>query len=1084
MKKHLLRNLFIFLLLSLFSGVNAANIGDTINIGGRKFRALSTNLIANPSFENGFTGWTDATTSAALLTSAKFNIATTGGVNNSKYLIGLANENSSSAGSIGTGWPIASGKTYLLAYQVKYLDAATAAASEVYLKISRTNDKTASAETSVLINATQVNGGGVWTQNFVYFTNTNPVYSYVQARFRWLGNRLGFDDFMLYEAVEIVNTEALQAVINEAQALYNSTANGAVEFQAAISTAQSFLNSSSTAEVTTAISNLQKAILTYKYANASETNPLDMTSYIANPGFDANTTTGWEGAGTVNYHSVEIYQKTFDMYQTISGLPAGKYRLKAKGFERPKANDIGAAYKAGTETIYARLYAKTTGYSEVAIPFNSLYKHSYTATGSSNGYVNTMAAAEIMFSNATTSYYEMTLPNIMLNAGQTLTIGAKSTFQQTGYWALFDNFRLEYLGAANVNDTAIALNNRIVEAQSLLTQHIQTSAISALNAAITQAQSATSANPLVSADVKNAKIAIDAAITNAYSSLAAYKSLLKAITDANLILTFLEKADEITKLQNAINTANSSYNNADLTLIQINNATATLRAVTKTVGKQIYVPTWMMGDVYTASNNWSIERSKQSKNWILFWEPGFGDNPGSIVDDCLALAEKCFDFYADSLKFITKGSSKTDTYKMIIRLRYSTEWEASGSGVDNTIGLLTLTSWALTSRGGQTIAHEVGHCFQYQTHCDNNNMNGWMYGFGADASGSNGWWEQCAQWQAYKVFPAMQFGNEWFTGYLANTHKNLLNETYRYNNFFIQDYWCNLRGMDIIGKLWNKSIKPEDPVETYKRLNVLTQADFNDEMWTCGAKFATWDIPALKSYGASYITTRTQPKMNNQGNYVWRIDSTACLENYGHNIIRLNAPTTAKTVTANFEGLAGTNGFRKNYVAYAGWRYGFVALLKDGTRVYGDIQSTNMTTNAGKSSISFDCPANCDKLWLVVSGAPSIHWRHAWDDNDAPDEQWPYQVRFNNTNLFGYTNIIDAIDYTYEGNIELVTKGKGLYISEIPAQSVINIYNVLGACLFSQKISDTSFTTELKQGIYVVSIKTPQGLFTRKILIQ
>jgi len=61
---------------------------------------------------------------------------------------------------------------------------------------------------------------------------------------------------------------------------------------------------------------------------------------------------------------------------------------------------------------------------------------------------------------------------------------------------------------------------------------------------------------------------------------------------------------------------------------------------------------------------------------------------------------------------------------MIIRLRYSSDWEASGSGVDNTIGLLTLTSWALTSRGGQTIAHEVGHCFQYQVHCDNNNNNG------------------------------------------------------------------------------------------------------------------------------------------------------------------------------------------------------------------------------------------------------------------------------------------------------------------------------------------------------------------------
>ena len=58
------------------------------------------------------------------------------------------------------------------------------------------------------------------------------------------------------------------------------------------------------------------------------------------------------------------------------------------------------------------------------------------------------------------------------------------------------------------------------------------------------------------------------------------------------------------------------------------------------VGKKIYVPGWMMGDVYNPTNNWSIERSKQSKNWILFWEPGFGDNPGTAIDDCLALAEK------------------------------------------------------------------------------------------------------------------------------------------------------------------------------------------------------------------------------------------------------------------------------------------------------------------------------------------------------------------------------------------------------------------------------------------------------------
>ncbi|MDP4277781.1 MAG: DUF6055 domain-containing protein, partial [Bacteroidota bacterium] len=864
--KRLLQNLVIAVttFVSVYAGATN-QAGDTLTIDGKRYKLLSGNLITNPGFENGLTGWTDATTSAATLTSAKFSISTTGGVGNSSYLIGLANENSTSSGSIGMGWPITSGKSYLFSFQAKYLNTTTAAGSEVYLKTSLTNDKTSSAEPSVLINSAQVNGGGAWTRNYVFFTNSNPAYSYIMARFRWLGNRLGFDDFMLYEATEVIDYAALQAVISEAQSLYNVTANGAAELQAAIRTAQGFLSSTSSTEIAKAIADLKKAMLTYKYANASPEKPLDMTGFIVNPGFDGNSTTGWEGAGTVNYHEVEFYQKTFNMYQVINGLPAGRYRLKAQGFERPTSNDGGAAYKAGTETIYARLYATSPGYSDVSVPFNSLYKQAYTGTGSSNGYVNTMAGAEIMFTNTTNNYYELSLPDILVNEGAALTIGAKTDFQQNGYWALFDHFRLDYLGASTTNDLVVAVNNRIAEAQSLLTKPIQQSAADGLNQAITQAQAATTANPPVPEAVSAAKAAIDTAINTANISLKAYAGLQKAINDANLILSFLDKANEISTLQTAIDTATLRLENRELTLTQINNATTSLKTVTRSVGKQLYIPTWMMGDVYNPSNNWSIERSKPSKNWILFWEPGFGDNPGSIVDDCLALAEKCFAFYSDSLKFIQKGSSKTDTYKMIIRLRYSTDWEASGSGVDNTIGLLTLTSWALSSRGGQTIAHEVGHCFQYQTHCDNNDSNGWMYGFGNNASGGNGWWEQCAQWQAYKVFPSQQFTSEWFSDYLSHVHKNILTESYRYNNYFIQDYWCYLHGMDMIGRLWNKSVKPEDPVETYKRLNGISQSQFNDEMWNCAARFATWDIPAIKSYGASTITSRTQPKMNNMG---------------------------------------------------------------------------------------------------------------------------------------------------------------------------------------------------------------------------
>lgn len=1085
MKKSLLRHsLLAWLAFISIVAVAQYQAGDEITVGAKKYKLLSSNLVANPGFESGFTGWTDATPSAATLTSTKFSISATGGVANSKYLVGLANENSSSSGSIGTGWPVEPGKSYLFAYQVKYLTAATAAGSEIYLKTSLTNDKTSSAEPKVIINSTQVGDGGAWTQNHVFVTNANPAYSYLMVRFRWLNNRLGFDDFMLYEAIEVVNTDVLSAAISQAQTLYNPGAIGATELQTAIATAQGYLSSTSATDVNQAIANLQTAIRTYQYANASADNPLDMTHFIVNGGFDNNTSTGWEGAGTVNYREVEFYQKTFNMYQAIAGLPAGKYRLKAQGFERPKLNDSGTAYKAGTETIYARLYAQSAGYTEVGTPFNSLYKHTYTGTGSLNGYVNTMAAAETMLANTAMGYYEMTLPHILVNQGQNLTIGAKSDFLQSGYWVLFDNFRLEYLGAADVGDLAIALNNRVAEAQSLLDRYIQTSAADALNAAVAQAQGATSANPLVLADVTAAKTAIDAAITNAYTSAGAYQNLQKAVNEANLILGFLDKTDEITKLQNAIDAAVLSYQDLGLTLAQINNATSALKTVTKSVGKQIYVPGWMMGDVYNPANNWSIERSKQSKNWVLFWEPGFGDNPGTIVDDCLALAEKSFAHYADSLKFIQRGASKTDTYKMIIRLRYSTEWEASGSGVDNTIGLLTLTSWALTSRGGQTIAHEVGHCFQYQVHCDNNDSNGWMYGFGDNASGGNGWWEQCAQWQAYKVFPTQQFSNEWFSGYLNNVHKHILHETPRYQNFFIQDYWTFLHGKDIIGRLWNKSIKPEDPVEAYKRLTATTQAQFNDQMWECGARFATWDIPALKTLGAGTVASRPQPKMNSQGNNVWRIDATVCPENYGHNIIRLNAPTTSKRVTAYFEGLAGADGYRKNYVPAAGWRYGFVALLKDGTRVYGNAAAVAMSANEGKGSIDFDCPANCDRLWLVVSGAPSVHWRHAWDDNDDNDEQWPYQVSFNNTNLYGYTNVATAVEHSHPDQLRFVIDGHTLTISNIQTESTVVIHDALGRCLLNEKTNGDRFTTDLPWGIFVVTVNSKQGTATQKVMVR
>ena len=100
--------------------------------------------------------------------------------------------------------------------------------------------------------------------------------------------------------------------------------------------------------------------------NASVANPIDLTDqYIKNPRFDNNdVTTGWSGTkfGTVSpKENAEHFEKTYDTYQTITGLPAGIYAVGVKAFYR--AGNPGESLKNYVEgnpaSKYAKLYVKT-----------------------------------------------------------------------------------------------------------------------------------------------------------------------------------------------------------------------------------------------------------------------------------------------------------------------------------------------------------------------------------------------------------------------------------------------------------------------------------------------------------------------------------------------------------------------------------------------------------------------------------------------------------------------------------------------------------------------------------------------------
>ena len=95
------------------------------------------------------------------------------------------------------------------------------------------------------------------------------------------------------------------------------------------------------------------------------------------------------------------------------------------------------------------------------------------------------------------------------------------------------------------------------------------------------------------------------------------------------------------------------------------------------------------------------------------------------------------------------------------------------------------------------VAHEIGHSFEYMAGADVPGS-GWRWGFGTNGAGGNGFWEQIAQWEAFKVYPERQFTDYDFDTYITSNHKHILHETPRYGNYFIGDWWAYKRGLDFM----------------------------------------------------------------------------------------------------------------------------------------------------------------------------------------------------------------------------------------------------------------------------------------------
>lgn len=396
------------------------------------------------------------------------------------------------------------------------------------------------------------------------------------------------------------------------------------------------------------------------------------------------------------------------------------------------------------------------------------------------------------------------------------------------------------------------------------------------------------------------------------------------------------------------------------------------------------------------ASEFSRKRKAESKNFALFWAKEYGNDPAidppankrfqtaALLQEC----ERFYDAYVNRLKFVTAGHSVVDKAKILIFVFGGPDGTAFG-GADDGVGMLWTPAVRINKPPYGAAAHEIGHTFQSFVQMDG------AWGFSSQPKGSKASpiHEMTSQYMLWQVYPEwLTFENYHLVNYLKQTHLAFMHEANQYTSPHVLEYWSSLHGVDIVGKIWRQAQRGEDPVMAYKRLNRVSQSKFNDEMFDAARRFITWDIKRIEKVAAPYANQH-RTKMDAVGDGWYRVAASNCPQNYGHNGIRLRVPAGRTRVTLEFKGDMGAPGFRSIHPERAGWRYGFLAVRTDGSRIYGPVHSAS----AGK--VQFDVPENTAHLWLTVTGAPTEHWEHIPDFDESNDEQWPYQIRLSGTSL-------------------------------------------------------------------------------------
>ena len=302
-----------------------------------------------------------------------------------------------------------------------------------------------------------------------------------------------------------------------------------------ISVNSTYLTAASTKKVTTekAVASdndsywilISKDQLKDNFKNASEANPVDATFFLKNPEFQRNfdggssawtwtksdgnhiviTNSNYTPINNASYYGCEFWNNTFDIHQTVSDLPVGKYKLSIQGFG-----------VNGTTYLYATADGTTTS-------------QTFASTSSEN--INQYNAAIAAVNGGS---YTTTTTDAFSVKGGTLTVGVKRETNQSRDWTVFDNMYLEYVGALSSEEAITAYNDALTAANeaNAKTDTMAATAKEALTAALTTYGSLNTSTA-TSDELQKATSALTEAVTAVNTSIAAYSSAATALKARN-----------------------------------------------------------------------------------------------------------------------------------------------------------------------------------------------------------------------------------------------------------------------------------------------------------------------------------------------------------------------------------------------------------------------------------------------------------------------------------------------------------------------------------------------------------------------